>query len=361
MNQYLLSVSSDVLMGAVVVSVLLTPATEKQAAFAKRLGGPGFHEIQESKKTGLQFVFDDMATIDEVIRRNKVIVGRYRFEKSGDGYVVGRLHHPNMNYSPEQRFISGGLKIKFPKDRIDPKIYRGTIVVRATGKNDLYEVIAFQTGRVTNKDLFLPSDKDGRFVSFMRQIFSSKKHRYEKLVDELIEELGSEDQQTVFQSMYMLTLLRSDAKAAIKPLQQIINKNQKEPIRTARAITTLKVIGGETATKAVVEKAIPVLIKGIRSSNFRERSESLLACEKLGSQFKGVIQPIVDTMSDFVSKLETNEKKDDKLMVFSVVSMIRTLGAIDRNDARVVAAIKPLLKSKTTPIHEAARSVINKK
>ncbi len=320
-------------------------------AFAISFNSPfaGAQDEAETKQdaSGLQFQFDDMATVAEFVRANKIVIGRFQFVKMDEGFVVGNLHYPIYNTNGQRRFMVGPLKIQAPKNFPEMKSFDGSLMVRETGKDKMFEAVAYETTEPTNKDLFLKIEGENR-LDFRMRFFSDKEFRYEKLIDEAIEDLESKNPSKKFKSMMLLASCGKDASKALQPLRE--NIGTRDYMHISMSINTIHSIGGQKATTPVASRVLPEIIRQISSTESFRDIHAATTAGKLGPAAKEAIPHIIKTLE--------KHHKNEKAIAGKLIPLMEALVLIDKDDERVQAAIKPLLKHRYATVRDAAQKAL---
>lgn len=320
----------------------------------------GVREICQEKEIGIQFVFDDPATIEEVIRHSKVIIGKYKFIKLDGEHHVGRVGNPGFNYAPRELFRGRELKIKFDQGAFDPEKLGHTLIVVREIEDGIYQFIGCQTDSPANDDLYLPFAGEKELFDFGREIYESKKYRYEKTIEYLIAQLENEDNENREEIILRLERLGDDAKEAIGSIQSKV-KQSKDPERVSRGVISLMRIGDEGAVKPILPHAMPFLIEGLRSKNGSLRQQCLLACHLVGPPAKAATDAISDMLNELVERRKRQAIKSIEDFEYVVVPMIEALATIDGTHEKSVHTFKSLLNHESTIVRDAAQRALDRK
>lgn len=310
----------------------------------------------QENEIGIQFLFDDDAAIDEVIRRSKIMSGRCRFGKMDGKHHVFKLMGPGFNYAPRQLFRSRDIRIDL--GALDSEEIDRAVIVLRESDDGTYELIGYQTDRPTNQKLFLAFSNKRAVFNFGEQLYKSKKYRYEKLVESLIKQLKHADENEV-EIIYRLQKLGDDAREAIGPIQLKV-KQFKEPAKIAAGVIALAELGEKAAVKPVLAHAMPLLTKELHSETNSARNDCLIACH-LGLPTDKAINTICNALNDLEERRKRKAVASSEQFESAVVPMIESLAFIGATHRDSVATFRSFANHESVVIRKAAQRALKSK
>ena len=303
---------------------------------------------------GIQFLFsNDGKSIEDRIRRNKVMVGRCRLVELDGERPIFKIMGPGFNYAPRELFRSRDIAIELghvPSAEID----RAIIVVRELDNG--YELIGYQTAQPTNKDMYLAFASSKRLFDFGQQLYESKNYRYENLIELLIEQLQQEDDDPV-KVFHRLSRLGTDAVGSIGAIQFKLQQLE-DPAQIVVGINSLVEIGGAESVKAVRARVKPFLIQALQSKASSVR-DCLAACR--GFPANEAIKTICDGLNGLEEIRRKNNAQITEQFESDAMAMIDSLAAIDSQNQDSIAIFKLFSTHESNAIRKAAQQALMQK